>query len=163
MIKRKIFFILLLAVFGSSGFSQSNQAIPTIGFDQLEMIMNSKNDTVIVINFWATWCAPCVEELPYFEEINQKYENESFKMYLVSLDFKRNKENRLIPFVEKHKLKAKVLHLFEPDANAWINKVDSSWSGAIPATLFIYNGRKHFHEGGLKTKDIQRIIQSLLT
>lgn len=153
----------MLAFCGNSGFSQSKQPIPTIGFDQLEMIMNSQNDTLIVINFWATWCAPCVEELPYFEEINQQYVNESFKMYLVSLDFKRNKENRLIPFVEKHKLRATVLHLYEPNANAWIDKVDSSWTGAIPATLFIYNGRKHFHEGGLKTKDIQRIIQSLLT
>jgi len=120
--------------------------VPIYDFAGLEHIFRKDNDTTYVINFWATWCAPCVKELPYFEELHQQYENKKLKIILVSLDFKRQVEKLLIPFLAKHKLSSEVVVLVDPDANSWIDKVDPNWSGAIPATLIYHKNEKAFYE-----------------
>ena len=94
-----------------------------------------------VVNFWATWCAPCVKELPHFEKLNNQYKNQNVEVLLVSLDFPSQYDKKLKPFIEKHQLKSKILVLDDVDQNSWIPKVDSNWDGAIPVTL-IYNKRK---------------------
>ena len=104
------------------------------------------NDSVYVINFWATWCAPCVKELPYFEELNEKYSNKSFKQILVSLDAPKKLESKVIPFIEKNNIKSEVVLLADGKYNSWIDKVDPRWSGAIPITLIIKGKEKLFYE-----------------
>ncbi|MDA9057290.1 TlpA family protein disulfide reductase [Flavobacteriaceae bacterium] len=93
-----------------------------------------------VVNFWATWCAPCVKELPHFEMLQANYKD-SVEVILVSLDFPQQYETKLKPFIQKHNLKSKVVVLDDPDMNSWIPKVDPQWDGAIPVTL-IYNASK---------------------
>ena len=110
-------------------------------FEDLAPIFNQQNDTTYVINFWATWCAPCVKELPYFEAFHKKYKSEKVKVVLVSLDFSKQLDTKLKPFLIENKLQSEVLVLIDPDANSWVDKVDPSWSGAIPATV-IYKGEK---------------------
>lgn len=137
--------------------------VPTLTFEAFEPLLSQRNDTVYVINFWATWCAPCVKELPDFERINQKYHKQKFRMVLVSLDFNRQKESRLIPFVQQHKLKAQVIHLNAPDANAWIAKVNPDWSGSIPATLIYKGDRAIFREGSYSFSELDAIVKQLIT
>ncbi len=137
--------------------------VPTLTFEAFEPLLSQRNDTVYVINFWATWCAPCVKELPDFERINQKYHQQKFRMVLVSLDFNRQKESRLIPFVQHHKLKAQVIHLNAPDANAWIAKVNPDWSGSIPATLIYKGNRAIFREGSYSFSELDAIVKQLIT
>lgn len=124
----------------------SKAGVPIYDFEGLEPIFRKENDTTYVINFWATWCAPCVKELPYFEELNQQYQEEKLKVILVSLDFKRQIEKQLIPFLQKHKLSSEVVVLVDPDANSWIDKVHPDWSGAIPATYIYRNDESAFYE-----------------
>lgn len=156
----KSLFILLL-VLPLSLLSQ-NLVIQTVDFKGFEPWLNKSNDTTYVINFWATWCAPCVKELPDFEELNKKYKTKKFKMLLVSLDFMRMKESRLLPFVTQHKLKAQVLHLNEPDANLWIGIVNPTWSGAIPATLIYNRNNRVFHEGSYTFKELDSIVKRII-
>lgn len=139
-----------------------NSVIQTVDFKGFEPWLNKSNDTTYVINFWATWCAPCVKELPDFEELNKKYKSKKFKMLLVSLDFMRMKESRLLPFVAQHKLKAQVLHLNEPDANLWIGIVNPTWSGAIPATLIYNRSHRIFHEGSYTFKELDTIVKRII-
>lgn len=106
-------------------------------------ILNDKSATYVV-NFWATWCAPCVKELPYFEKLNS--ENKSVKVVLVSLDFKNQFETKLVPFVKNRKVNSEVVLLTDKDYNTWLPAVDKDWSGSIPATLIIKNGKKIFAE-----------------
>jgi thiol-disulfide isomerase/thioredoxin len=143
--------------------SQNYREVATVDFKTFEPWLKKQNDTTYVINFWATWCAPCVKELPDFEKINKKFESQKFKMLLVSLDFARDKEKRLIPFLEKNQLRAEVVLLSAPNANVWIDIVDESWSGAIPATLIYKNNRKVFHEGGYTFDELDQIISKLVT
>lgn len=132
----------------------SNPA-PVIAFKDLEpRLQNPNNDTTYIINFWATWCKPCVEELPYFEEITTQFKDQKIKVLLVSLDFKSKRESALIPFINKNKIKSEVVLLYEPDANSWISKVDSSWSGAIPATLFLKKNQRKFFGDSFEKEEL---------
>ncbi|MEZ4960308.1 MAG: redoxin domain-containing protein [Saprospiraceae bacterium] len=107
-------------------------------FEEFEPYIRFANDTTYVINFWATWCKPCVAELPYFEKLIQAYHDQPVKVYLVSMDFPKDIEKKLIPFVRERNLAPSVVALADMDYNSWIDKVSKDWDGAIPFTL-IYN------------------------
>ena len=112
----------------------------------LEPLFQQRNDTTYVVNFWATWCGPCIKELPYFERLNREWKDKKVKVVLVSLDFKSQIRTRLMKFLEKKQLESEVVVLHQSNANDWIDKVDPSWSGSIPATL-VYNRQKRaFYE-----------------
>lgn len=115
-------------------------------FDEIEPLFRQQGDTTYVINFWATWCKPCIEELPYLEELNAARKEAPTKVVLVSLDFPQHLESKLIPFIEKKKLESEVEVLLDGSYNDWIDKVSSDWSGAIPAT-YIYKNNKHVFVG----------------
>lgn len=110
----------------------------------LEKAVLSDKNTTYVVNFWATWCAPCVKELPHFGKLNS--ENKSIKVVLVSLDFKNQYEAKLLPFLKSKKINSEVFLLTDKDYNTWLPTVDKNWSGSIPATLIIKNGKKVFAE-----------------
>lgn len=115
--------------------------IQIVNYDQLKPLLHSDNDTTYVVNFWATWCAPCVKELPYFVSLDSIYGNGPFKLLLVSLDFKKDYLRKLQPFVRERDLEAYVVVLEDNRSNYWIDDIDPSWSGAIPATL-VYRGQQ---------------------
>jgi thiol-disulfide isomerase/thioredoxin len=128
-------------------------------FNDFEPHLHLQNDTTYLVNFWATWCNPCVEELPAFEKIGEEYRHHKVKVLLVSLDFPGQIESRLVPFLEKNEIRSEVLVLNDPDANKWIDRVDLSWSGSVPATL-IYNGRdRTFHEGAYHYEELRQIVE----
>lgn len=108
-------------------------------FDEIAPLFEQDNDTTYVINFWATWCKPCVKELPYFEELNARLQGQKAKVVLVSLDFPKKIKSSLLPFLEERQLQSEVVVLLDGKYNDWIDKVDPAWTGAIPATL-IYKG-----------------------
>lgn len=109
--------------------------IPILNFNGFEHYLNNNNDSIYLINFWASWCVPCREELPAIEKIGESYKEKKIKILLVSLDFPSQVESRLIPFLNSNKIKSQVILLDDPDQNTWINKVDPEWSGEIPYTI----------------------------
>lgn len=131
-------------------------------FDEFSKFLNKKDDKVYVINFWATWCAPCVKELPYFERINKEYGGKNVEVILVSLDFPHLYESRLKPFIVNKKLKSKVIALDDPDMNNWIPKVDSTWSGSIPATIIYKNSTREFFERSFTYNELETELKPFL-
>lgn len=127
--------VLLILVLSITSKHVSAQEIKTYSFDELEPIFHYQNDTTYVINFWAMWCKPCVEELPYFEAIRKNYSDKKVKLILVSLDFSNNVEERLNKFRAKRNVNSHIVILDDPDADSWISKVAEKWDGAIPATV----------------------------
>lgn len=111
------------------------QNIATYKIDNLTQRIFNNSDTTYVVNFWATWCKPCVAELPEFEKLHLNYSSKKVKVLLVCIDFKDELEKRVKPFIEKAKYTCEVLLLDEVNGNDFINKIETSWSGAIPATL----------------------------
>ncbi len=158
-------FLLIFTLFSCQNKTESTdnteaKEVLSMDFEQLSAYMKPQGDTLYVFNFWATWCESCVEELPYFEMVNQDYKNKPFKMILVSLDFKKHFEDRLLPFVEKNNLKAQVIHLNAPNANEWINQIDTEWSGAIPATLIYNQNKRLFFEQSFNLDELKSTLSN---
>lgn len=113
----------------------------------------------LVINFWATWCKPCVQELPAFDSLTSS--NNSCKVILVCLDFKEDIDKKVNPFLKKNKVITDCVLLDEINGNDYINQISDTWSGAIPATLFVRNGKKLFVEKKMKFLDLQRNVAEI--
>ena len=122
------------------------ETITTVDFEGLTPYLTAKDDKTYVVNFWATWCAPCIKELPYFQALDTVYSDDQLQLTLVSLDFPDQVNSKLMPFVEKHQIKEKVVLLDAPNENEWIPKIDSTWSGAIPATIIFNREKRAFYE-----------------
>jgi thiol-disulfide isomerase/thioredoxin len=139
---------------------QKNESVSEMNFSQLQPLLQKMNDTVYVFNFWATWCKPCIKELPAFECINQEFKNKKVKIYLVSLDFPDKHKELLLPYLKNNHIRSSVIHLMETDANEWIDKVSLQWSGSIPATLVYNSDAREFYEKSLSYEDLKSIVES---
>ncbi len=139
-LKKAIFFVCLFVVFGL--FKSQAQTFAVIKFSQLKEMMERRNDTTYVFNFWATWCGPCVKEFPDFQKLSRAYQNKKIRFVFISLDFKKDFETVLLPFLKKNYVIDDVFLLDEPDYNSWIDKVEKSWMGDLPSTLIINNGHQ---------------------
>jgi len=128
-------------------FSSSNEVKVYTEFENFEQdyLLGKSKDTTYVINFWATWCRPCVKELPYFEQLAKENTGKPFKLVLVSLDFD-DKVKAVKSLLAKKGIASEAVMLADPHADEWIEQVDSAWSGAIPATVIIKDGKRHFFE-----------------
>jgi thiol-disulfide isomerase/thioredoxin len=135
----------------------SAQTVPTLHYTELKPLLKQKGDDLYVVNFWATWCAPCIKELPYFEALNQR---EDVEVLLVSLDFPKHKESRLLPFIKKNNLKSKLVLLDDTDENYWINDIHPNWSGALPATLIYTKKQRGFYEQSFTKEELFTLVES---
>lgn len=136
------------------------QKTPVYKIDNLLKRIHNTSDTLYVVNFWATWCKPCVAELPDFEKIHQLNKNKKVKVLLVSMDFKEDIKTKLQPFLKKNNYSAEVVVLDELNGNAFIDKVSKEWGGAIPATLFTKqnNSVNEFYEKKLNLEFLESQI-----
>jgi thiol-disulfide isomerase/thioredoxin len=126
--------------------ASNDMTLEVYDYEGLKPFLNRQDDKVHVVNFWATWCAPCVKEMPYFEQINTKYASNNVEVLFVSLDFPRQYDTQLKPFIKDKNIKSKVICLDDTDQNTWIPAIDATWSGAIPATLIYKGSKRQFYE-----------------
>jgi thiol-disulfide isomerase/thioredoxin len=159
--------ICLLVIVFVTGHLQA-QEIRRIKATDLETII-AESKTPLVINMWATWCKPCLAELPHFLEEVKKNNmaagaGDSVNLLLVSLDFKEAFPREIATVAKKRKLEAPIAWLDETNADYFCPKLDPKWSGAIPATLFINNksGYRNFIEGEISHEQLKEIMAILL-
>ncbi len=155
----KNFTFLILVVFYTGCLAQAK----IIKIADLQAITKNKSDTLYVINFWATWCKPCVQELPAFEKLNVQYQNQKVKVLLISLDFKKELP-KLNKFINDKHLISSVMLLDEPNYNNWIPMIDKDWSGSIPATLLILGGKQihQFYEQAFEYEELNTLILKII-
>jgi thiol-disulfide isomerase/thioredoxin len=151
--------ILLLFLLFSGGVT--GQALVEIDQEGLLAITGNRNDTTYVVNFWATWCSPCIKEIDYFEELHRLNRDDKLKVVLVSLDFPDQAEKRVIPFLKEKHISASVVLMTDLNYNDWIEQVDPSWSGAIPATLIFNRDQRIFLEKELSREDLFRNVKQI--
>ena len=131
-------------------------------FDGLEPLLNKQGDKVYVVNFWATWCAPCLKELPHFEKLNANYTEKNVEVLLVSLDFPFNYDKKLKPFIKEHNLQSKVVALDDTDMNSWMPKISEEWTGAIPITIIYNKDKRQFYERTFTYNELEDEIKQFL-
>ena len=154
--------VFIIFVFNTE--TSEGQQLTQIRIPDLEKILSSGEDKLLVINFWATWCPPCVKELTHFQKVAKEYNKDKVSFLLVSLDFPSQIDSRLKPFLKKNKVALDVVLMMDTDHNEWIDKVDPSWQGNIPVTLMLNNPRKirKFHSGDMNETELRDMINSLL-
>lgn len=142
----------------------NGQEIPAYKADGLMKRLATGEDTVFIVNFWATWCGPCIKELPEFDKLANKYSGYPVKVLLVSLDFKNDYPAKIRRFVSKRKLPHEVVWLNETNANDFIPKITNEWQGSIPATMLYHkkNNWKKFYEGMVKSEQVAVLIDKQL-
>ena len=151
----KVVTILLSAL---TFFGLYDKPLQIVDYNGLEPFLCKSNDTTYVVNFWATWCKPCVKELPGFEKLGENYKDRKVKVILVSLDFFKNYKTTLLPFLKNRGIKSDVILLHDPDSNGWIDKVDKTWSGAIPATLIYNKYSRSFYEQSFTYNQLDSVL-----
>lgn len=139
--------------------AEGDLLIPVFNESALDYYLHKTDDKTHIVNFWATWCAPCVKELPYFEQINEEYKDEGVEVTLISLDFENQLESRLIPYVQEN-LKSNVVVVIPEDEAVMIEKVDKNWqSGAIPVTLIYDKNKRYFINGQTTYEELKKQIE----
>ncbi len=156
-----LFFIALISIVLPLS-AQDNGPVKVYTFEEFEPRLYQETDSVYVVNFWATWCAPCVKEIPYFEKLQEMYKDDKVKVLFVSLDFVTQIENRVVPFIERMNMQAEVVLLNDPRSNRWIPMVSEKWTGAIPATLVYTKGHRAFYEREFNFEELEEIILPLI-
>ena len=154
----KILFLFVLISCENS----SNNNIEIVDFNNLYSKIDLSKNTTYVINFWATWCSPCVKELPYFESVNREYSEKNVKVILVSLDFPSQIESKLMPYLKKNKIKSNVILLDDSKMNKWVPRVSEKWDGGIPATLIVNSSNYNFYPNPFEKEELVSEIQKVI-
>jgi thiol-disulfide isomerase/thioredoxin len=143
---------LLIFAFGLKA-----QQVKVLKINELTKTIFKNNDSTYIVNFWATWCGPCVKELPEFENATKQFLKNKVKakVILVSMDFSEDLKTKVIPFLKQKQLMSKVVLLDETNADYFIPKLDNRWTGALPATMIIKNKKVvKFFERKITEKDL---------
>jgi thiol-disulfide isomerase/thioredoxin len=154
----RIICVLILSVLSFSAFAQAK----VVKLPELQKVMSDPASDIKVINFWATWCAPCIKELPLFEKLNRNRKDVAVTLVSMDMDLDPNPA-KVHKFVARKKLESPVLILDETDPNVYIDKIDKEWSGALPATVVINTrtGKRTFVEGELHDGDLEKLIDEV--
>jgi len=148
----------LVAVFLLFNLHSYTQEVKSMKIDELDAFIESRAKPTI-INFWATWCAPCVEEMPWFNKIVNL--NKNVELVFVSLDNNRAYPDKIRSFINAKKISATLIWLNETNADVFCPIIDEEWAGSIPATLFINNSRNYrrFIEAQLSPAELRRQLR----
>jgi len=142
----------------------AQQKIQSISFKELDDRIHQPSDTTLLVHFWATWCRSCVEELETYNELPNQFDSKHLKVFFVSLDFKQDISTKLASFLEHKKIASEVVVLSESNGNDWIERIDKTWSGSIPATLLINvpSNKRVFFEGQANPELLSKEIGQML-
>ena len=154
--------ILFFFVLSLSCSDKSDKNIQVVDFEEFYSKIDLSSNDTYVINFWATWCSPCVKELPYFESVNKEYGDKNVKVILVSLDFPSQIESKLKPYIRKNKIKSNVILLDDTKMNKWVPRVSEKWDGGIPATLIVNSSNYNFYPNPFEKEELVNEIHKAI-
>ncbi|MEP6713731.1 MAG: TlpA disulfide reductase family protein [Ferruginibacter sp.] len=158
---KKLIIAFCFSLFAAAAFCQH---IPKMKITEVEKYISADSSDVLVISFWATFCKPCVAEIPSFINLTNKYKSSHVKLLLISLDLPSYYPAKISKFAKQHNFNANIAWLNETDADYFCPKLDSNWSGAIPATLIINTktGYRKFFEEEIAAKDFEKELEKAM-
>jgi len=153
---------ILILLFTTISFARA-QNIPSWKVTDVQHLM-AESDSVLVISFWATFCKPCAEEIPYLESISKKYKDKKVKVLLVSLDLASFYPDKIEAFAKKNNYSSQIVWLNETNADYFCPRIDKSWDGAIPSTYFVNpkTGYRRFISDQMKPAEFEKELKKAL-
>jgi thiol-disulfide isomerase/thioredoxin len=159
--KNKTTLLVILALLSLAECANAQKA-EAVTLQQFQKRLSEKDGKILIVNFWATWCAPCIHELPLFEKLNR--DNKEVEVLLVSMDYDLDPDpTKVERFINRKKLESKVLFLTADNPNGWIDKIEKRWSGALPATLVINRktDKRQFVQGEVGEGQLEKLIEAV--
>jgi thiol-disulfide isomerase/thioredoxin len=116
---------------------------------------DSAKGKVLVLNFWATWCGPCVAEFPELVALDAKYRDKGVKFVGITADDPDDVQPKVIPFIKKHQVKFDIIRQDTDDPEQMMNQVTKDWNGVIPVTV-VYDkqGNLSYSHFGIIDRDL---------
>jgi len=156
----KTFLLIALVFFSVIVDAQEVKAVKVTELSKT--IKESK--TPLIVNFWATFCVPCIQEMPYFQEMARQYKSQDVSLLFVSLDLKEAYPSKVNAMAKKLQLTFPVVWLNETNADYFCPKIDTTWSGGMPSSLFVNNatGYHKFFEDQLSKEKLEGVIKEMI-
>lgn len=143
--------------------NKENTSIKKVDFSQLEPYLKIKDDKIRIINFWASWCKPCLEELPIFEEVYNEYREsgKNVEVLLVNLDYEDQVSTKVLPILKNRNIKFPVVLFDDPDLEEQFFNINEAWFGDLPATLIYKNDKQLFLNNPLNLEQLRWYLKKL--
>ena len=153
-------FVLLFALIATT---LNAQEIKKVKIEEVVAYMKNSERPQIV-SFWATWCIPCIHEIPWFQSAVEKNSDKKPELILVSLDFDESYPKKIAEFIKKKGFKATFFWLDETNADHFCPMIDQKWEGGIPATLFVNNKKNYrkFFARQLTDRQVEAEVKALV-
>lgn len=153
----------VLLVLGMVQWASGQTSIRKVKIGELQKMIDTSS-VPLVVNFWATWCGPCIREIPWFEKGVGALKDKKVKLLLVSIDFPAEFPKGITEFAKKQGYISQIVWLNETNTDYFCPKIDKSWDGTIPVTLMVNNSRKYwaFYKQQLPEALLQQELQKLV-
>lgn len=154
---KKVFTLLAISLCTGSAHSQT---IPAYSARDLVQRV-SGSDTTYIVNFWATWCIPCISELPQFAALYDHYQGKPVKIIMVSCNLEEEYPGKLEAYVTEKNIRQEVVWLSDTDIDYYRPAIDERWSGQIPSTIIFDNKRqqRYIIEEVTTAAEIEKILE----
>ncbi len=164
--------LALLSTLCTCGSAPTNAVLPALGtatapvryeqFADLEGLFQQQNDTTYLVNFWATWCKPCREEIPLLQQLLEDKADQPLRVVLVSLDTEESAIARIPAFLAAEAPSVAAVVLTDEDP-AWGKSIDRVWTGALPTTIIYQQKRRFVYRRAFNTyADLEAAVSPLL-
>ena len=139
---------------GTKELTNSDRTVDLIDQAGLQKLIHERRGKILLLNIWATWCLPCIEEFPDLIKLYSSQGADALEIVGISVDDPDEAVSKVLPFLKKHAVPFKVYIAHFDKQDDFINSMDSNWNGAVPAT-FIYDplGKQRFLMIGQRTFD----------
>lgn len=185
-LRRSVVLVVLLALIGCGGSDGGNNGsdasketssqepattqaqdteapvVKKVTHDDAMAVLEQSDARLTVVNFWATWCVPCVEEFPAFTKLDRTLDDRGVDVMFISTDFP-NEKGKVVDFLAEHGVTG-TSYLKTGNSTEFVNNFSEDWSGAVPAT-FIYDGEGtlvDFWEGKASFEELKQRVTSHL-
>lgn len=125
----------------SPGYENRNNVqenISVINADKFSEMISNRNEKILFVNVWATWCIPCIEEFPELIKLKEKYSKKDVDIITLNINLLSERDSKVMPFLKKNKNTIPVFMAEKDNIDDIINLLDKNWSGAVPVS-FVFN------------------------
>ena len=129
-------FLIIILFSSVSAYAQEVKSLKST--QELDELKNSLKGKVVLINFWATWCKPCVKEFPELVKLYNNYKDKNFQLVFISADVPEEIESKVVPFLKSQNVDFVSYYNNFDKPEELINYIDKNWEGAIPST-YVYD------------------------
>ena len=137
MIRRIFIVVMLTTGLANAGGTVENSDIRPISAEEFAEILEAARGKVVLVNLWATWCAPCLREIPELLELREKYHDRDFRLIAVAMDDLADLQTHVVPFRDRHFPEWQSWQSAEPEMDRFVSVIDRAWNDVLPTSYLI--------------------------